>query len=124
MDPEHVALTGLHSWTDDDFLNVAAWGLSTFTPDELHTSSMSLLDRVTTKGCSKVATQLDVDIVDSDELVIGLGMAPHGLWAAESMRTWSPRLTSSASPSRYTFRGRSSTWPSSCADALAVAGRT
>jgi hypothetical protein len=31
ISPDRVALVGLHEWTDDDFGNVAAWGIHTFT---------------------------------------------------------------------------------------------
>ena len=37
--PERVALVGLHAWTDDDFPNIAEWGITAFSPDELRDSS-------------------------------------------------------------------------------------
>src|SRR5215470_10222650 len=44
LDPGRVALVGLHSWTEDDFPNIARWGIRSFRPDELHRSSQPLLD--------------------------------------------------------------------------------
>jgi arginase len=44
LDPSRVALVGLHSWTEDDFPNIARWGISSFRPDELHRSSQPLLE--------------------------------------------------------------------------------
>lgn len=46
----HVAFAGLHSWTDDDFPNVAKWGLSSFSPNDLRESTQPLLDWLTTTG--------------------------------------------------------------------------
>lgn len=36
--PDRLALVGLHSWTEDDFPNVADWGVQSFNPDELRAS--------------------------------------------------------------------------------------
>jgi arginase len=86
IDPAHVALTGLHSWNDDDFPNAAAWGLSAFSPDDLRTASSPLLDWLRDTGCSRLAIHLDVDVVDSNDLVLGLGAEPGGLTAAQVRR--------------------------------------
>ncbi len=79
VDPSRVALAGLHSWTEDDFPNAAAWGITTFAPDTVRVSSEPLLAWLRSTGCSKVAIHLDVDVVDSKEVVLGLGMEPEGL---------------------------------------------
>ena len=86
IDPARIALAGLHSWTDDDFPNVAAWGLTTFSPDALRHSTGPLLDWVRSTGCSKVAIHLDVDVVDSDDVVLGLGAEPGGLCLTDVRR--------------------------------------
>ena len=44
VSPDRVALVGLHSWTEDDYPNVAEWGIRAFSPDELRVSSETLLD--------------------------------------------------------------------------------
>ena len=44
VSPDRVALVGLHAWTDDDYPNIAAWGLTSFSPDDLRESSQRLLD--------------------------------------------------------------------------------
>ncbi|MCL8023945.1 arginase family protein [Nocardioides bruguierae] len=79
VDASRVALAGLHSWTEDDFPNAAAWGITTFAPDDLRTSGAPLVEWLASTGCSKVAIHLDVDVVDADEVVLGLGMEPGGL---------------------------------------------
>lgn len=84
--PERVALVGLHSWTDDDFPNVAKWGITTFGPDELRESSGALLDWIASTGCSRVAVHFDVDTVDSLEVVLGLGPEPDGLTTGQVRR--------------------------------------
>src|SRR5215831_5133105 len=52
LDASRVALVGLHSWTDDDFPNIARWGIRSFRPDDLHLSSEPLLDWLKASGCS------------------------------------------------------------------------
>ena len=79
MDPSRLALAGLHSWSEDDIGHVAQWGLASFSPDELRDSTRPLLDWLATTGCTKVALHLDLDVVDADELVLGLGAEPGGL---------------------------------------------
>ena len=84
--PNRVALTGLHSWQEDAYANVSAWGLATFSPDDLRESSRTLLDWLAQTGCSKVALHFDVDTVDSNEWVFGLGPEPNGLTGAQVRR--------------------------------------
>ena len=86
VSPDRVALVGLHSWTEDDFPNIAAWGIRSFGPDELRESSRPVLDWVASTGCSRVAIHFDVDAVDGDEVVLGLGVEPGGLTSAEVRR--------------------------------------
>jgi arginase len=86
VDPRRVALVGLHSWADDDFPNAARWGISAFRPDDLHRSSQPLLDWLTASGCARVAIHFDVDVVDSNEIVFGLGAVPDGLTSDEVRR--------------------------------------
>jgi arginase len=82
----HVALAGLHSWTEDDFPNAAQWGVATFSPNALRESSQPLLEWLTATGCARLAVHLDVDVVDSDEQYFGLGGEPGGLTSTEVRR--------------------------------------
>ncbi|MFD4407684.1 arginase family protein [Nocardia sp. NPDC058499] len=84
--PNRLALAGLHSWTDDDIPNVAEWGIHSFGPDDLRTSTQPLLDWIADTGCSRVAIHFDVDAVDSNEIVLGLGPEPDGLTSNEVRR--------------------------------------
>src|SRR5262245_48255324 len=84
--PGRVALAGLHAWTDDDIPNVAKWGIHSFSPDDLHDTSRPLLPWLKASGCSRVAIHCDVDTVDSDEIVLGLGAEPGGLTSAQVRR--------------------------------------
>jgi arginase len=79
VDPRRVALVGLHAWSDDDLPNAARWGIRSFRPDALRGSSRPLLEWLKASGCSRVAIHLDVDVVDSNEIVFGLGAEPDGL---------------------------------------------
>ena len=84
--PEHVALVGLHEWTDDDFPNVGEWGIRAFAPDERRSSSGPALDWLAGTGCSRVAIHFDVDTVDSNEVVLGLGAVRGGLTGQQVRR--------------------------------------
>ncbi|MEU0190966.1 arginase family protein [Streptomyces afghaniensis] len=86
ISPDRVALVGLHSWTDDDFPNVAEWGIQSFSPDDLRASTQPLLDWLAATGCTRVAVHFDLDAVDSDEIVLALGIEPHGLTGSEVKR--------------------------------------
>jgi len=86
ISPGRVALTGLHAWTDDDFPNVARWGIQSFSPGELRQSTRPLLDWVSATGCSRAAIHFDVDTIDSNEIVLGLGAEPGGLTSAQARR--------------------------------------
>jgi arginase len=84
--PDRIALVGLHEWNEDDIPNVAEWGIQSFSPDELRQSTRPLLEWLATPGCSRVAIHFDVDIVDSDEIVLGLGAVPDGLTSPQVRR--------------------------------------
>ena len=86
VSPDRVVLVGLHSWADDDFPNIAEWGIQSFGPDELRQSTQPLLDWIAATGCSRVAIHFDVDAVDSYEIVLGLGIEPDGLTSTEVRR--------------------------------------
>jgi arginase len=77
---------GLHSWTDGDYPHLAEWGLQSFGPDELRESSAPVLDWLAGTGCSRAAIHFDVDTVDSNEIVLGLGAEPGGLTSAQVRR--------------------------------------
>lgn len=81
-----IALAGLHSWTEDDFPNVATWGIPAFTPHDLRNDSAALLKWLASTGCGRVAIHLDVDVVDSNEVVFGLGQEPDGLTVEQVRR--------------------------------------
>ncbi len=61
VDRSRVALAGLHDWEEDAYANVGAWGLSTFGPDDLRTSTEPLLEWLAATGATRVAIHLDVD---------------------------------------------------------------
>jgi arginase len=86
VSPDRVILVGVHSWSDDDFPNVAEWGIQSLTPNELRETTRPLLDWIAATGCSRVAIHFDVDTIDSNEIVLGLGAEPDGLTSAEVRR--------------------------------------
>ena len=84
--PGRVALAGLHAWAEDDITNVAGWGIESFSPSQLRSSSGPLLDWLAATGCSRVAVHFDVDTIDSNEIVLGLGTEPDGLTSTQVRR--------------------------------------
>ena len=86
VSPSRVALAGLHAWAEDDFPNVADWGIQSFGPGELRESTRPLLEWVAATGCSRAAIHFDVDTIDSNEIVLGLGAEPGGLTSAQARR--------------------------------------
>jgi arginase len=84
--PGRVALAGLHAWEEDDFPNLAGWGIRSFSPDELRESTGPLLDWGAATGCSRAAVHFDVDTIDSNEIVLGLGAEPDGLTSVRTRR--------------------------------------
>jgi arginase len=81
-----VALVGLHAWTEDDYPHIADWGIQAFSADDLRESSQLLVEWLTATGCSRIAVHFDVDTVDSNEIVLGLGAEPHGPTSAQVQR--------------------------------------
>jgi arginase len=86
VSPDRVALAGLHAWTEDDFPNIAEWGIRSFSPGELRQSPRPLLDWVAATGCSHAAIHFDVDTIDSNQIVLGLGAEPDGLTSTQVRR--------------------------------------
>lgn len=86
VDPSRLALAGLHAWQPDAYANVDAWGLATFSPDDLRTTSGPLLEWLAATRCSKIAVHFDVDTIDSNEMVYGLGPEPGGLTGVQVRR--------------------------------------
>jgi arginase len=83
---DRVALVGLHAWAEDDIANVAHWGIGSFSPAELRATTQPLVDWLAATGCARVAIHFDVDTIDSNEIVLGLGAEPGGLTTAQVRR--------------------------------------
>jgi arginase len=52
-------------------------------PDDLRETTRPLLEWVSATGCSRVAIHFDVDTIDSNEILLGLGPERNGLTSAE-----------------------------------------
>jgi Arginase family len=59
------------------------WGIRSFSPDDLREATQPLLDWLAGTGCSRLAIHFDVDTIDSDEIVLGLGAEQGGLTSAQ-----------------------------------------
>lgn len=84
--PARVAIAGLHSWTADVTPHLDHWGITAFAPESLRATSAPLLAWLHRTGCTKVAIHFDVDVVDSNDLILGLGAEPDGLTLAQASR--------------------------------------
>ena len=65
---------------------LARWSIRSFSPEDLHLSSEPLLDWLKALGCSRIAIHFDVDVVDRNEIVFGLGAEADGLTSNEARR--------------------------------------
>jgi arginase len=74
------------TWAEDDFPNVAAWDIRSFSPRDLRQTTRPALDWLAATGCPKVAIHFDIDTIDSNELVLGLGAEPGGLTSVQARR--------------------------------------
>ncbi|GAB7109707.1 hypothetical protein JCM4814A_80220 [Streptomyces phaeofaciens JCM 4814] len=65
---------------------IAAWGIPSFSPGQLRSSTGPFLDWLRATGCTRVAIHFDVDTNDSNEIGLGLGFVPGGLTRSEVRR--------------------------------------
>lgn len=89
VDPSHVALAGLYSWTEEEHPGIATWGLHAFSPQDLSEDSSPLLEWLASTGCGRVAIHLDVDTVDTadgEQVRLGLGLERSGLSLSQANR--------------------------------------
>lgn len=84
--PANVAIAGLHAWTEDDHPHLAEWGIPSFAPDVLRETSRPLVEWLASTGATKLAIHLDVDVVDANQVVFGLGAEPGGLTSEQVRR--------------------------------------
>lgn len=83
----HVALAGMHDWTDDANPPIADdWGLHVFPPEALRSTSEPLLAWLRGTGASRIAVHFDVDTIDADQARFGLGHDRGGLTMAQARR--------------------------------------
>ena len=80
---ERVLLAGLHAGEADALAHLEEWGLRSIGPDALREGAGAIVDWLRGASCTKVAIHLDVDVVDAEEIVLGLGAEPGGLRLAE-----------------------------------------
>lgn len=86
IDPSRIAIAGVHSWRDAVSPHLAQWGVTAFSPRDLRAESGPLIDWLNATGCSKVAIHFDVDVVDSNDLLLGMGAEPGGLTLKQASR--------------------------------------
>ena len=67
-------------------MDVRQWNLPVFSPDILREYTTPLLNWAKETGASKLAIHLDVDVVDSNEAILGLGTVSGGLTRGQVRR--------------------------------------
>ena len=53
--------------------------LKGISPEELRQNNASVLNWIKSTGCSKVAVHFDLDVIDPNEMIAGVGIEPNGM---------------------------------------------
>jgi hypothetical protein len=78
--PKRVALVGVHSWSDDDFPNVAEWGIQTFEPDGLTSAEVRRIVADVNGAVDIVGFTIAEFIPPSDAPATSSDRLPPDLW--------------------------------------------
>lgn len=84
-DPSKALLVGLRSWDTGMKERQKKMNLKGISPEELRQNNASVLNWIKSTGCSKVAVHFDLDVIDPNEMIAGVGIEPNGMKIEEVM---------------------------------------
>ena len=82
-DPSKAILVGLRSWDNGMKERQQELGIKGLAPYETKENSNSLLDWIKSTGASKVTIHFDLDVIDPNDMIAGVGIASVGMWIDE-----------------------------------------
>lgn len=86
VDASKVLIVGLRAWEEGIDERQKELGIKSLTPSEVAGSSDALLEWLKETGVSKVVIHYDLDVLDPDDLIAGVGVEPGGMTVNEVIR--------------------------------------
>lgn len=85
-DTSKTLIAGLRYWDNGMKERQNQLGIKGLTPDEVSQNSDVILEWIKNTGVSKVVIHFDLDLLDPNEIIAGVGVEPNGLKIDETVR--------------------------------------
>lgn len=79
FDTSKALIVGLRSWDKGMKERQKELGIKGLSPEELSKDSSAVLDWLKNTGVKKVVIHFDLDVIDPDEMIAGVGVEPNGM---------------------------------------------
>ena len=81
--PRQCLLVGLRAWDEGMQERQKQLEIQGLSPEQIRTDSNAVLNWLKATGASKVLIHFDLDVIDPQEMIAGVGVEPHGMKIAE-----------------------------------------
>lgn len=87
IDPSRILFVGLRDWERDEIkVRQNEYGIKHLTPEETVSGSEKVIEWLRNTGASNVVIHFDMDVLDPNEIIAAVGVAPDGMKIAEVVR--------------------------------------
>lgn len=86
VDANNALIVGLRAWEKGGRERQKELGIKSLSPTEVIPNSTKVLDWLDERGVSKVLIHFDLDVLDPNEIIAGVGVEPNGLKINEVVR--------------------------------------
>ncbi len=86
VDASKALVVGLRSWEKNGRERQMKLGIKSLSPTEVAANSTKVLDWLKSRGVSKVLVHFDLDVLDPNEIIAGVGVEPNGMKIKEVVR--------------------------------------
>lgn len=86
FDVSKALVVGLRSWDEGMKERQAELGIKGLSPSEVADNSEAVMEWLKATGVSKVVIHFDLDVLDPDEIIAGVGVEPNGMKINEVVR--------------------------------------
>lgn len=86
VDANNALIVGLRAWEKGGRERQKELGIKSLSPTEVIANSTKVLDWLDERGVSKVLIHFDLDVLDPNEIIAGVGVEPNGLKINEVVR--------------------------------------